>query len=226
MIYELRHYTSPDTTTLAATVRWFGEHAVPAWEAVGVRIVGAWTVEVGTSPRFTIILGFDDLNQRMEQFAAFYASERWKAASAAAFASGAGLTSGIDTAILQPTPYSPDPRAFRSSGRGIWEERVYRAKHARAAARLNQRFAEHTITLFRKHGIAPVAFWNVVIGADQPALYYLVRYDDLAQRQGAWANFRRDPEWQAAYAASEQDGPLLLRTTSTLLAPAPFSPMQ
>lgn len=199
---------------------------VPAWEAVGVRVVGSWTVEVGAAPRFTIILAFDDLNQRMEQFAAFAASDRWRAASAAAFANGTGLTSGIDTAIIQQTPYSPDPLAFQSSGRGIWEERVYRAKHARAAARVNQRFAEHTVTLFRKHGIAPVAFWNVVIGADQPSLYYLVRYDDLGQRQSAWANFRRDPEWQAAYTESEKDGPLLLRTTSTLLTPTAFSPMQ
>lgn len=226
MLYELRHYTAPDTTTLGALVNWFGEQTVPAWEAAGVRIVGAWTVEVGQAPRFTIILAYDDLNQRMEQNSTFLASDAWKAASAAAFNPSTSLVSGIDTAILQPTPYSADPLAFQSSGRGIWEERVYRAKDVRTAARVNQRFTEHTVHLFEKHGITPVAFWNVIIGADQPSLYYLVRYDDLAQRQPAWAAFRSDPDWQKAYAESEADGPLLLRTTSTLLMPTPFSPMQ
>src|SRR4051794_23564718 len=102
MLYELRHYTAPDTTTLGALVKWFGDQTVPAWEAAGVRIVGAWTVEVGQAPRFTIILAYDDLNQRMAQYGAFLASDAWKAASAAAFNVSTSLVSAIDTAILQP----------------------------------------------------------------------------------------------------------------------------
>ena len=227
MLYELRHYTPPDTTALAALSNWFGEYAVPAWQAAGIRVVGCWTVELGQQPRFTAILAFDDLNQRMEQFQRFYASDIWETATAAQYANGKGLIAEMNTAILEPTPYSPDPFAFpKAAQRGIYEERVYRAITSRTAARVNQRFAEHTIRLFQKHGITPVAFWNVIIGADQPSLYYLVRYDDLAQRQPAWAAFRADPDWQKAYVESEQDGPLLLRTTSTLLMPTRFSPLQ
>jgi hypothetical protein len=227
MFYELRHYTAPDTTTLGALTNWFGEHAVPAWQAAGVRVVGCWTVELGQQPRFTAILAFDDLNQRTEQFQRFYASDSWKAATAALNARSGGMISGINTAILEPTAYSPDPFAFpRAEQRGVYEERVYRGITSRTTARVNQRFAEHTVRLFRKHGITPVAFWNVIIGADQPSIYYLVRYDDLAQRQPAWAAFRGDPDWQKAYTESEQNGPLLLRITSTLLMPTGFSPLQ
>jgi NIPSNAP len=223
MLYELRHYTTPDTTTLGAFVAWYGKYIVPAYAAAGTRIVGCWTVELGQQPRFTAILAYDDANGWQEERAKFNASDEWRQAREA---QQAGMITGMDTAILEPTPYSPDPLAFASSGRGIWEERVYRGKTSRTMARVNQRFAEHTVHLFQKHGINPVAFWNVVVGADQPSIYYLVRYDDLAQRQPAWAAFRSDPAWQRAYAESEENGPLLLRTTSTLLMPTAFSPMQ
>jgi NIPSNAP len=227
MLYELRHYTAPDTTALGALTSWFGEHAVPSWQGAGMRVVGCWTVDLGQQPRLTAILGFEDLNQRMSQFQRFYASDLWKTATTALNVNGKALISGIDTAILEPTPYSPDPFALpQATQRGIFEERVYRGLTSRTTARVNQRFAEHTVRLFQKHGIKPVAFWNVLIGADQPSIYYLVRYDDLSQRQPAWASFRSDPEWQQASAESERDGALLLRITSTILAPTRFSPMQ
>jgi hypothetical protein len=223
MLYELRHYTTPDTTTLGAFVSWYGEYVVPAYAAARTRIVGCWTVEVGQQPRFTAILAYDDSGAWQEQRAAFYASDAWQQAREA---QQVRLVTGMDTALLEPTPYSPDPLAFASSGRGIWEERVYRGKTSRAMAWANQRFAEHTVRIFHQHGIVPVAFWNVVVGADQPSIYYLVRYDDLAQRQPAWDAFRADPEWQKAREESEENGPLLLRITSTLLMPTRFSPMQ
>ncbi len=227
MLYEIHHYSAPDTTALGALTTWFSEHVVPAWKAVDMRVVGCFTATIGRSPRLTTITACEDLNQRMATRERLTASDQWKSAYAALYANGDGLISGVDTAILRLTDYSPDPFTFHNAAApGLFEERIYRGKTSRTMARVNQRFEEYTVRLFNEHGITPVAFWNVIIGADQPSLYYLVRYDSLSQRQPAWDSFRADPEWQQAYKESESAGPILLRTDSAILTPTPFSPMK
>lgn len=227
MLYELRHYTTPDTSSLGALVNWFGEHVVPEWQSRGTRVVGCWTVAIGQQPRFTTMLAYDDANQRQEQMTAFRESEAWRRIEALSYANGTALVTGIDTALLRPTPYSPDPFQFMNAAApGVFEERIYRGKNGRAFAAVNKRFNDHTTRIFAQHGITPVGFWTVEIGADQPSLYYLLRFDDLSEYNPKWNAFRNDPEWQQVRAESEKDGNILLRISSTILNPTPFSPMR
>jgi hypothetical protein len=227
MLYELRHYTTPDTSSLGALTAWFGEHVIPECQSHGMRVVGCWTVAIGQQPRFTVMFAFDDLNQREEQYAGILGSENWPRIVALSFPNGVPLVTGIDTAILRPTPYSPDPFQFMSAtSSGVFEERIYRGRNGRAFAAVNKRFNDHTTRIFANHGIVPVGFWTVEIGADQPSLYYLVRFDDLSEYNPKWSAFRRDPEWQQVRADSEKDGNIILRISSTILIPTPFSPMQ
>ena len=58
---------------------------------------------------------------------------------------------------------------------------------------LHARFREHTNTLFKKHGMTIVGFWQPVTNPDQ--LIYLLAYKDGAARDAAWAAFGSDPEW-------------------------------
>jgi hypothetical protein len=227
MLYELRHYTTPDTSSLGALTAWFGAHVIPECQSHGMRVVGCWTVSIGQQPRFTVMFAFDDLNQREEQYAEILGSEKWPGIVALSFPSGAPLVTGIDTAILRPTPYSPDPFQFMSAtSPGVFEERIYRGRNGRAFAAVNKRFNDHTTRIFANHGITPVGFWTVEIGADQPSLYYLIRFDDLSEYNPKWNAFRGDPEWQQVRADSEKDGNIILRISSTILTPTPFSPMQ
>ncbi len=227
MLYELRHYTTPDTSSLGALARWWGEEAMPEAQAHGMRVVGCWTVALGQQPRMTAMLAFDDLHQRQEQYAAMYASDNWPRIIALASPHGAPLITGIDNAILRPTPYSPDPFQFMNANApGIFEERIYRGKSMREFAAINKRFNDHTTRIFANHGITPVGFWTVEIGADQPSLYYLLRFDALGDYDPKWGAFRNDPEWQRVRAESEKDGNLLLWIRSAILAPTAFSPMR
>lgn len=228
MLYELRHYTTPDTTSLGTLSGWFGEHVLPEWTARGMRVVGCWTVAIGEQPRFTTMLAYEDANQRQQQFGDFRQSNAWRQMEDRLYVGSTGLVTGIDTALLAPTPYSPDPFQFQNAGGtpGVFEERIYRARNARTFAGVNRRFNDHTVRIFGRHGITPVGFWTVEIGADQPSLYYLVRFDDLADYNPKWNAFRADPEWQQVREDSEKDGNLLLWIRSTILAPTAFSPMR
>ena len=106
----------------------------------------------------------------------------------------------------------------------IYEYRVYEAMPGKLPA-LNARFREVTIRLFEKHGLKVVGFWETVVGTSNQ-LHYMLSFQNLGDRERAWAAFGADAEWQAARAASEKDGPLVARVQNSIWRPTDYSPMQ
>jgi hypothetical protein len=106
----------------------------------------------------------------------------------------------------------------------IYEYRAYYAMPGRMAD-LQKRFATVTMTLFKKHGITVVGFWESVIG-ESNEMVYICAFENLAQREKAWQSFGADPEWQEARKASEANGPLVERIVNKIWRPTRFSPLQ
>ena len=104
----------------------------------------------------------------------------------------------------------------------VFELRIYDI-HPGKMADINARFRDHTMRLFKKHGIEVVDFWEHEAG-DAGQLIYVCRFDDEAQLRQAWANFRADPEWLAARAKSEERGPLTKHVTSVVMLRTDYSP--
>lgn len=107
----------------------------------------------------------------------------------------------------------------------IHELRIYTA-HPDKLAALMARFRDHTLALFEKHGITNIAYWRNSIGGRSDELWYVLGFEDLAQRSEAWAAFASDPAWQQVWAESEVDGPLVHHIENRILAPTDFSPLQ
>ena len=107
----------------------------------------------------------------------------------------------------------------------IHELRIYTAHPGRMPAML-KRFREVTMALFERHGIRNVAYWTHPVGGRNDELWYIVAFDDMAAREKAWAKFQSDPEWQAARAASEEDGPIVHHIENRFMTPTDFSPVQ
>ena len=106
----------------------------------------------------------------------------------------------------------------------IYEIRSYDIVPGRMPA-MNARFQNHTMGLFKKHGIEVVGFWEPVIG-ESNELVYICAFPDLATRERVWKAFMADPEWQAARKASEANGPLVERVVNKIWRPTSFSPIQ
>jgi hypothetical protein len=104
----------------------------------------------------------------------------------------------------------------------IHELRIYRCLPGRLPA-LNKRFETVTLKLWEKHGIRQAGFWTVLVGATNHDLYYLLEWESLAEREKKWHTFVNDPEWIAARAESERDGPILQYTTNYFLQPTAYS---
>jgi len=106
----------------------------------------------------------------------------------------------------------------------IYELRIYDAVPGKLPA-LNNRFANVTLGYFEKYGIKVVAFWTDEVGVSN-RLTYLLAFDDMAQRDKAWAGFRADQERLQAFADSERDGLLVAQIHNTIMRPTSYSPLQ
>ncbi|MBD5780223.1 NIPSNAP family protein [Pelagicoccus sp. NFK12] len=112
-------------------------------------------------------------------------------------------------------------QTFEPKDQRLFELRVYHPHEGKLEA-LHERFREHTLALFEKHGMQHVGYW--VTDEDAAKLVYIVAFEDEAERDLAWANFVEDPEWKAAYAESIVDGRLVQKIDSTLMRTTDYSP--
>lgn len=93
-----------------------------------------------------------------------------------------------------------------------YELRTYTAADGKMQDLLD-RFRNHTINLFERHGMDNLGYWHPVGRPDQ--LVYLLRHNDDPTK--TWAEFKEDPDWAAAKLASEAGGPIVADMSSVYL---------
>jgi hypothetical protein len=69
---------------------------------------------------------------------------------------------------------------------------------------LHNRFANHTLRLFERHGITNLGYWTEVFGTSN-RLVYMLGYPSLGDREKSWAAFQADPDWQWARLGNPAD---------------------
>lgn len=104
----------------------------------------------------------------------------------------------------------------------IHELRIYHCLPGRLPD-LNKRFETITLKLWEKHGIRQLGFWTVLVGDSNVALYYLLEWQDMAERERLWNAFATDPEWLEKRAETERNGALVERIVNMFLAPTSYS---
>lgn len=89
---------------------------------------------------------------------------------------------------------------------------------------LHNRFRNHTIRLFKKHGITPVLFLQPVIGEASNIFTYIVRFESLAEREKAWDAFMKDKERIDIWQKSNENGQIVLKIENKILSSTEYSP--
>ena len=114
------------------------------------------------------------------------------------------------------------------AGNMVYELRTYTTLEGRLPA-LNDRFKNHTLKLFEKHGMKNVVYCTPVDKdgkAVDNKLVYLLAHKSQAAAQASFAAFGKDPEWMAARDASEKDGKIVAKVESQFLVPTDYSPLK
>jgi hypothetical protein len=104
----------------------------------------------------------------------------------------------------------------------LYELRVYHCVPGRLPDLL-KRFDTITLGIWKRHGIEQAGFWTVQIGNSNQDLYYLLKWDSLAERERKWNAFQADREWIEKRAETERNGPIVAAVDNSILQPTSFS---
>ena len=108
----------------------------------------------------------------------------------------------------------------------VYELRTYTCFEGKLEA-LKARFRDHTIEIFKRHGMESVGYWvPEETEKSKTTLIYILVHPSLEAAQKNWAEFRNDPEWKKVSAESEANGKIVQKTESIYMDPADFSKLK
>jgi len=113
--------------------------------------------------------------------------------------------------------------ATSSAAAEIFELRIYTANEGKFEE-LHDRFRNHTMSLFEKHGMRSFGYW---VDAQTPnTLVYIIAHENADVIESNWQAFVKDPAWEAAYQASIAEGELVTNIENRFMTATDYSPAQ
>jgi hypothetical protein len=215
MLYELRTYEAMPGKLPALNTHL--EVAAGLFKKHGLGVLGFWTEEFGASIQVSYMWMYETFEARQKKLEAFGSDSAWQQQVAEETEREGAIVAQVHNAMLQLTPYSPEPQIKTK----VQEWRIYDAVPGRLPD-LHNRFANHTLGLFEKHGIENIGYWTEVFGTSN-RLVYMLGYPSLGDREKSWKAFMKDPDWQKARTGSEKNGPLVAKVYNRILRPTAYS---
>jgi hypothetical protein len=114
--------------------------------------------------------------------------------------------------------------AAGTSGK-VFEIRTYTAEPGKLDA-LHSRFSDHTLEIFKKHGMHSVAYFAPLDEPSKNTLVYILSFPSRDAAKKSWDAFRADPEWQKVQKESEANGKLVTKVDSVFAEATDYSPMK
>ncbi len=148
----------------------------------------------------------------------------FKLISLVSILSFASIIAAAQSAPASPT-VAPSPSLAKDSR--CFEIRTYYAAPGKLEE-LHARFRDHTMKLFKKHGMEVVGFWGPTDKekGSENTLVYLLAFPSREARDKAWKEFQADPEWRKAREESEKNGKLTEKVESVILMATDYSPIK
>lgn len=225
-VLELRYYRLRNTldNQRGRLSEYLGKSLVPALRRAGAGPVGLFSSSIAPDSPFLLLVA------QHGSLAAF--EQCWQRAAADTGLRSA--TEGLYKQVALPyqrmevhllrgfrkfpaieVPPSEPDRAPR-----VFELRTYESNTPESLAKKIGMFEDGEIDLFRKFGLVPVFFGEMIAGARMPNLTYMVAFDSLAAREANWRAFATSPEWKKMAATPGlSDGEVVSNISSMILAP-------
>src|SRR5947208_2241692 len=122
--------------------------------------------------------------------------------------------------------WAGETHSTRAAGNKVFELRTYTSPPGKLGD-LENRFRNHTMRIFEKHGMKNVGYW---IPQDEPkhsnTLIYIISHENREQATKNWAAFRSDPDWQKASKESEANGKIVEKAEFVFMDATDYSPIK
>ena len=201
--YEMRVYYAPPGRLDDLHAR-FRDHTMKLFEKHRIENVGYWVPVDNSENKLVYLLSYPSRAARDVAWKDFAADPEWKAVVKQTEANGR-IVAKVEQTFLQLTDYSPAPKNGNFSKHGIFELRTYTTPPG-LLPDLDERFREHTMKLFSKHGMKNWAYFHKL--PDQPnadiTLVYLLAHQSSDAAKASFTAFRNDPKWIKVKEASEK----------------------
>jgi hypothetical protein len=108
----------------------------------------------------------------------------------------------------------------------VFQLRTYYPRQGQMEA-VKERFRDHGVALFKKHGIEVIGFWTPHDERDREnRLVYLIAWPSMEAAKAAWKSFGGDPDRKRIWAEYNKDGDIVDHWEAVYLDPIDFSPLQ
>lgn len=228
-LLELRTYHAAPGK-LDALLDRFRDHTLKLFKTHNIRSIGYWVPVDNNDNLLVFLLAYPDEEAREASWKAFAEDPEWKKVVAESEAGGK-LVGKVDQMFLVPTDFSEGFAVLGEGKQHLFEMRTYTTVAGRLP-NLHARFKDHTMALFRKHGITNLAYFQPAPkeSVAENTLLYFIAHKDMDSAVKSWENFRADPDWIAAKKASEEKAGGSLTTDggvkSIFLKATDFSPVK
>ena len=219
--YEMRIYFChpgklPDLLTR------FRNHTTKIFERHGMTNVGYWVPVDNKDNALYYVLSYPSKEARDASWKAFGADPEWKTVAAESEKNGK-IVAKVQSIFMNLTDFSPAVKEQVKNPERVFELRTYTA----APDKLNDlqaRFRNHTLKLFKKHGMTNVAYWtSIEKDGSQPKLIYILAHKSEEAGKASFDAFRKDLKWIKARDESEKNGKLTEKVESMYMTPTDFS---
>ncbi len=227
-VYEMRTYFAAPGKLDDLSAR-FRNNTTRIFSKHGMTNVGYWIPTDNPENKLVYILSYPSREAREASWKAFGSDPEWQAVAKASEANGK-LVTKVESVFMQQTDYSPSVKIEAQSPPRTFELRTYTTSPGNIQ-NLHDRFRNHTMKLFEKHGITNVAYFQPMPKADgtkSDLLVYLIAHKDRTTADASWAAFRADPDWVKVKAASEVKGggSLTTKVENVFMIPTDYSPIK
>lgn len=188
-----------------------------------VELLGAWRPVNSSDERLFLLFKHSSKEEALRVWTEVREDEEWLAASQKATPPQGDLIQDFQRIFLNTMDYSPSLSLENNSPR-VFELRTYVATPGNLK-NLNDRFRNHTVELFAKHGITNLIYWSVertdtidcddlfhAVGATKAealkesgnllardnALVYLLGHPSEEAGKASFQSFLADPVWKKA----------------------------
>ncbi|OLC40526.1 MAG: NIPSNAP family protein [Acidobacteria bacterium 13_1_40CM_65_14] len=114
----------------------------------------------------------------------------------------------------------------QSDSKRVFELRTYTAPEGKLGD-LDKRFRDHTMRIFKKHGMENVGYWHPQDAPDSAnTLIYIISHKSRDAAKASWAAFQADPDWQRVSTESQVNGRIVSKVVSVFMDPTDYSPIK
>ncbi|MBN1126130.1 MAG: NIPSNAP family protein [Sedimentisphaerales bacterium] len=197
---ELRHYQVADEAQQKLLGAFLRDVAIPAMNRIGIKPIGAFIpLEDANDLAITLLMPHPSLESVVTCTSKLLADELFMK-DGKAFLELSSKDKGyerIESSLLLSFDAVPKVEVPKRIPERVFQLRCYESHSILAGQKKIEMFnTGGEIDIFRRTGLPPVFFGQMIIGKNVPNLTYMVGFENIEAQKEGWKKFVADPAWE------------------------------